>query len=164
MQNRWKIAFRVVGLTLVIGCLYLFNPKSSRDSSVQATPPADSQLAPRPVVEDMHQFMEYVFEPNYKTLRLHLAEAPSDKNAWKAIKAGSLSLAESGNLLLMRAPEEDGDQWRQLSAAVRGQGGELYQAARARDYQTSLVHYRAMIEQCNACHTRFADGEHQLKP
>ena len=40
-----------------------------------------------PVADDMHHFMEYVFEPNYMRLKAKMAEAPKDKKAWNAIKA-----------------------------------------------------------------------------
>ena len=112
----------------------------------------------------MHEFMEYVFEPPYKRLRAAMASEPADRRAWKPVKAEALALAESANLLLFRAPEEDGDDWKKLSVAVRTSGGALYQAARTRDFAAATKHYRAMLQQCNACHTQFAGGEHQLQP
>ena len=40
----------------------------------------------------------------------------------------------------------------------------MYQAAKKRSYETAKKHYTAMIQSCNKCHTKFADGKHQLKP
>ena len=120
--------------------------------------------APAPVEPDMHEFMEYVFEPPYKRLKAAMASEPADRRGWKPVKAEGLALAESANLLLFRAPEEGGDDWKKFSIAVRNSGSELYKAARATDFEAATKHYRAMLVQCNACHTQFAGGEHQLKP
>ena len=119
---------------------------------------------PEAVDDDMHHFMEYVFEPNYKRLKGQMATAPQENAAWKAIKGDALTLAECANLLLLRGPEERASQWRRLSIAVRKNGGNLYQAARATDYAAARESYTTMLNNCNRCHQLFADGEHQLEP
>ena len=133
------------------------------DSPVEAddAKPADNDI--QPVDDDIHHFMEYVFEPNYKRLKAALATEPVDKQAWKGIKGDALTLAECANLLMMRVPE-DGYMWKNMSMGVRGQGSQLYQAARKSDYTSARKAYVSMLQQCNACHTKFADGEHQLMP
>ena len=133
------------------------------DSPVEAddAKPADNDI--QPVDDDIHHFMEYVFEPNYKRLKAALATEPADKQAWKGIKGDALTLAECANLLMMRVPE-DGYMWKNMSMGVRGQGSQLYQAARKSDYTSARKAYVGMLQQCNACHKKFADGEHQLTP
>ena len=120
--------------------------------------------APQAVEKDMHEFMEYVFQPTYLRLKQAMAAEPADNKAWKPIKADSLILAEGGNLLLMRAPEKDAAAWNELSAAVRDAGAGLYAAAKKKDFQAARPHYEQMLKKCNACHDQFADGEHQLAP
>ena len=125
---------------------------------------ADAQnLVPEPV-DNMHHFMEYVFEPNYKRLKAGLAEAPADKAAWKAIKGDSLTLAEGTNLLLMRAPEKNPGAWKAMAVEVRGHGSDLFQAARKSDFKAARTSYESMISRCNACHKQFANGKYQLAP
>lgn len=119
---------------------------------------------PEPVEKSMHEFMEYVFEPGYKRLKPLLAAEPKENAAWKGIKGDALTLAEAGNLLLLRTPKEDGAVWTETSAAVRKLGGELYQAAKKKDYKQARSQYEAMLIQCNACHDKYAKGEHQLAP
>ena len=133
-------------------------------SSVGGREAKSAANGPQPVDDDMHHFMEYVFEPNYKRLKDGMANAPEDKKAWKAIKGDVLTLAECANLLLMRVPDDDADTWRKLSVAVRMHGGELYQAARQSDYATARKAYVSMLNNCNSCHKQFADGKHQLAP
>ena len=118
----------------------------------------------QPVDDNMHHFMEYIFEPNYNRLRTSMANEPQDKKAWKAIKGDALTLAECANLLMARGPEEEADAWRRLSVAVRTHGGELYQAARKSEYRSARKAYETMLKNCNACHQQFAEGEYQLEP
>jgi len=124
----------------------------------------DDKTATVPVEPDMHEFMEYVFQPTFRRLKPAMATAPTDNKIWKAIKADALILAEGGNLLLMREPQDDIADWMNHSVEVRDFGGEFYRAARAKDHTTARKHYEAMIESCNACHHQFANGEHILAP
>jgi len=117
-----------------------------------------------PVEEDMHEFMEYVFQPPYKRLKAALASEPADKNAWKPIKSDSLILAESANLLLSRVPADDGQDWIAHAIAVRSAGSDLYQAAKKRDYAATRSSFGSMLTKCNACHEQFEDGKHILTP
>lgn len=118
----------------------------------------------RPVDESMHHFMEYFYEPAYKRLKLQLAEQPADRAGWNGVKGDALTLAEGGNLLLLRAPAEEKAAWSRLSVEVRDLAGKVYQAARAQNYAQARGDYQTLISRCNACHQKFAEGEHQLEP
>jgi len=127
-------------------------------------------VAPAPadeaeVVEDsMHEFMEYVFQPTYRRLKVSMTTEPGDNNGWKAIKSDSLNLAESCNLLFVRMPDENAGDWAKHAAASRTSGSELYQAARAKDFAKATGAYKSMLDNCNACHRQFEDGKHILAP
>ena len=123
----------------------------------------NNESIPGPV-DNMHHFMEYVFEPAYKRLRTSLATAPADKAAWKAVKGDALTLAEAANLLIRRAPKDNHGLWVERATDVRQQGARLFHAARKSDYATSQLAYRAMLSNCNQCHQKFADGKYQLDP
>lgn len=125
---------------------------------------AGDKAAGVPVEPDMHEFMEYVFQPTYKRLKAEMASEPDGNAGWKAIKSDALILAEGGNLLLIRQPDEDRKDWMRHSVEVRDLGGQLYRAAKSKDYTAARRHYEAMLTKCNACHQQFAGGEHQLKP
>jgi hypothetical protein len=129
-----------------------------------ATEESKDAAQPVAVEGDMHEFMEYVFEPPYKRLKAGLASAPADRAAWKGIKSDSLILAEATNLLLHRQPDESANQWVKNAQNVRQQGSQLYQAAKKRDFDLSQKQFAAMLKTCNQCHDQFADGEHQLTP
>ncbi len=123
-----------------------------------------SAASPKPVDDDMHHLMEYVFEPAWKRLQVTMASEPSDKKAWKVMKADALTLAEVTNLLLHRFPEENTDDWVRLAVETRSAGSDFYQAARQKDFPSASKSYRLMLKSCNTCHDAFADGEHQLAP
>ena len=154
-RNYLLVAFVLAGSLLTIAA------SRGMKASAQSQPP---NAQTQPVEKDMHEFMEYVFQPTYKRLQQSMAAEPADNNAWKGIKADSLILAEGGNLLLFRSPEKEAAAWNDLSAAVRDAGGSLYQAAKKKDYKMARQHYEVMLKKCNACHDKFADGEHQLSP
>src|SRR5687768_8874539 len=90
----------------------------SESALLQAAPPAEKTNATEPVEPDMHEFMEYVFEPSFKRLKAAVAAAPADNATWKTVKADSLILAEGGNLLLGRPSEDDAADWAKHSVQV----------------------------------------------
>lgn len=126
--------------------------------------PAKENATVEPVESDMHEFMEYVFQPTFNRLKPAMGAEPTNNQAWKSIKAESLILAEGGNLLLVRQPKEDAADWVKYSLQVREFGGGLYRAAIAKNYATARKNYESMVKSCNACHQQFAGGEHILTP
>ena len=128
------------------------------------TPSGDSKLSPVAVEDDMHEFMEYVFQPPYKRLKVSIAVAEKDNATWKSIKSDALILAESGNLLLGRGPDSDEADWNKHSVASRDFGGQLYRAAKEKNAEKTEQAYKLMLESCNACHKQFSGGDPDLKP
>lgn len=151
----------------LLACLLLvlsvggFQSQSASSQDAAATDAGDATV---PVEPDMHEFMEYIFQPTFRRLKPAMAAEPADRSAWKAIKSDALILAEGGNLLLDRQPEDDVADWIRHSVQVRDFGGQLYRAAKAKDYTSARRHYEAMTKNCNACHHQFAGGEHILTP
>jgi hypothetical protein len=158
--RKWLAAIAVAGAVTGLGGF--FGGELPGTASVAAEPAAVPK--PAPVEESMHEFMEYVFEPAYKRLKVAMAAAPTDNAGWKAIKGDSLPLAEAGNLLLTRLPDDDAAAWAGHSAKVRDFGGQLYGAAKKKDFPAARKAYESMIQNCNACHDQFAGGSHILKP
>lgn len=126
--------------------------------------PLGAKATQTPVEEDLHEFMEYVFQPTYKQLKEAMKSAPTDNNGWLNVKSGSLILAEGGNLLMIRGPQDDRDKWVDFAIDVRSSGAKMYRAAHEKDFASARDHYVSMLNSCNACHVKFAKGEHQLTP
>jgi hypothetical protein len=147
-------------LLLACGAAAVFSPASV--PAAQAAETDGEGLAP--VEPNMHEFMEYVFQPSYKRLKAAMNQGEDAKRFWSRVKAESLLLAEGGNLLLIRGPEEHRDQWTANSLKVRELAGKLYHAGHEKDFAAAKKDYQQLIKACNTCHQQFAHGEHQLKP
>lgn len=159
-----KISLCLV-LTAAVGTALLQQVSQADNRYVVTAAPVPAAADKAEIVEDsMHEFMEYVFQPTYRRLKVTMAAEPQDNAGWKAMKSDALILAESCNLLFERTPEEDGDDWNRHSAASRNDGGALYQAARSKDFAKATTAYKSMLDNCNACHRQFEDGKHILAP
>ena len=164
-----KTTILSLGLLVFIGaCLVGIDaqPTANADFAAVTTAVLPAAVADEAeVVEDsMHEFMEYVFQPTYKRLKVTMATAPADNQGWKAMKSDALILAESCNLLFARTPDKDGADWNKHAAASRTHGAELYQAARAKEFAKATSAYKSMLNNCNACHRQFEKGKHILQP
>jgi hypothetical protein len=135
-----------------------------RPQLVQAHDQAATEIKVAPVETNMHELMEYVFQPTFKRLKPAMAPTQAAEPAWKAIKSDSLILAESTNLLLLHTAPKEPARWNETSAAVRESASQLYRAARQRDFAASRKAYEQMLTSCNACHKEFAGGRHMLAP
>jgi hypothetical protein len=118
----------------------------------------------KPVEDDMHRLMEYFFEPAYARLKERLATEPADNDAWKAVRADALVLAEGSNLLVLHDAEDDQKRWNDDAMKVRDAASAAYAAARKKDLAETRKQYAAMIARCNACHEYSAGGEPVLEP
>jgi hypothetical protein len=123
-------------------------------------PPA----TPMPVDATMHDLMDGMFKGSYRRLKAAMVAEPKENPGWSVIRSEALLLAEGGNLLLLRKPAKDTDEWVKYSVASRDAGAELYKAAKAKDFTASKKAYETMLTHCNACHKKFDEHDHQLKP
>ena len=146
--------------------LWLESPSQSsqplQEKQAESEAKQEAAMAFEPV-DNMHHFMEYVYEPGYKGLKQVLAKKPEDRKAWKAFKNHALVIAESCALLAERGPEEakKNQQWVKITHGVYQDAKALYKSAGK--YDEAMKHYGVMIEKCNQCHKEFADGKYQLK-
>jgi len=159
MRKMSIACFLLLGL-FSVGRL-LWGPSADSARTAHAAEPAADVV---PVESDMHEFMEYVFEPPYKRLKPVLAGESIDKAGWKSIKSDSLILAEACNLLIGRTEEKEVADWNGHSKKVRELGSALYAAAKKKDTAEAKKLWPGLLENCNACHKQFAGGEHMLQP
>jgi hypothetical protein len=107
-------------------------------------------------VDNMHHFMEYVYEPTYNQLKKNVSTEPTAKEIWSKIKSGAMILAESSTLLAQRAPDKgDKDLWISSSLLVHQHGSKLFTASRQKDYEAVKKSFAAMSEGCKKCHQAF---------
>lgn len=159
-MNRTPL-FSLFFLSLIAACTLLPSWLISR---VNANVSLVASGEVKPIDVNMHDFMEGVFQAPYKRLKIAMAQEPKDNAAWKAIRSDALILAEGGNLLLSRQPEENKGDWIQHSELSRDAGGEFVAAAKKKDFAAAKVAYEKMLTHCNDCHKQFEEGKHILTP
>lgn len=156
MQKQTRIV--ALGLCFAIAATLVINLQPLAVGADEQKP------GPRVVEKSMHEFMEYVFQPTYRRLKVAMAKEPAGNSGWKAIKSDSLILTESCNLLFARKPDKDTADWIKHTVAAREDGAKLYAAARKKDFAAASTTYRSMLNNCNECHRQFENGKHILKP
>ena len=159
IATRLGVAFAVAGS---LGLAVIIMP-SSHVSASGASQADKSGLEP---LVDVHELMESVVGKAFEGAKKGLGEKPADRKAWGSVYSMSVLIGESGNLLLFRKPEDaDAKQWNTLAVGLRDRGQELIQATKAKDYDSAKKAYRAVVDACNKCHTKFAtDGEPKIEP
>jgi hypothetical protein len=159
MSQRIVLAMIAGGAFSLLGLAFV----ASNPAALEAADPQADQFGV-PVERDIHEFMEYVNQPVYQRLKSNLSQEPADNAAWTTIKSDALILAETGNLLMLRAPNENQNAWLEHSVSLREAGQEMYQAAKKKDYQATSTEWMGLLQQCNSCHDDFHGGKPNLKP
>ncbi len=77
-------------------------------------------------VAETKLLMEGLAHPNYRALEKHLeGKGPPDGDTWTFARGQALLIAETGNLLLLRPPRNDGrDTWMRRAMDMRAVGGQ----------------------------------------
>src|SRR5690606_32939369 len=79
---------------------------------------------------------------------------PETDEEWEEVWAAGMSLAESGNLLMM-PPRALGDDWIRMAGDLVDVGLEAARAAEARDTEAVLEVGERVYYACLACHDRY---------
>lgn len=116
-----------------------------------------SKPAPRlEAVAETRLLMEGLADSNFRGLEKILSKKPADVEAWTFARGQALLLAESGNLLMLRPPKNQGQEaWLERSRDLRDAATLLARSASARDYNKSLDGMDRVATACNQCHKTF---------
>lgn len=121
-----------------------------------------AQVAPAAAAQgvavlDTYTLMELLFDPPQKKLKELMAAQPADRRAWNEVKDQVGVLAEVTNLIALRSEldYEKTDEWDQLAGKSQAAAIALLEPVKASDYAAAKEKYIALVESCNACHTRF---------
>jgi hypothetical protein len=101
--------------------------------------------------------MEGLAQSNYRAVEKHLqGKGPPDGDTWMFARGQALLIAETGNLLLLRPPRNDGrDTWMRRAMDMREAAGELARHLGARDLPRSRAALLTLTSKCNRCHQTF---------
>ncbi len=122
-------------------------------AATQNKAPARPKLEP---VADTRLVMEGLASANFKGIERLLREKPADVESWTFIRGQALLIGETGNLLMLRPPKNNGqDAWMDRSAELREAATTLARAAAARDFDKSQRGLVGVANVCNRCHQSF---------
>jgi hypothetical protein len=120
-------------------------------------PPPASRPLPRPEpVAETRLLMEGLNQANFQGLERLLRQKPTDTEAWVYARGQALLIAETGNLLLLRPPRNNGRAvWMERAADLRSTATGLARAVAAQDYDQSRAQLTKLAASCTRCHQSF---------
>ena len=80
---------------------------------------------------------------------------PKTDEEWEHVWGGAMTIAESGNLLMMPSRVKDDGEWMRLSAALVDVGVEGAKAARTRNPEKVLEVGEKIYNVCTECHMKY---------
>ena len=83
---------------------------------------------------------------------------PKTDEEWETVWAAGLSIAESGNLLMMAPRAVDDGAWMQFARSLVEAGASAAEAAKAKDVERVFAAGEQVYNVCTACHARYANG------
>ncbi|HTU89080.1 MAG TPA: hypothetical protein VMF69_03185 [Gemmataceae bacterium] len=101
--------------------------------------------------------MEGLALPNFRSVEKHLqGKGPDDVDTWMFARGQALLIAETGNLLLLRPPRNEGrDTWMRRAMDMRQSAGALARRLGNRDLERSRTALLDLANKCNSCHQTF---------
>ena len=151
-MSRTRILLAAAAILLAVAAPALTQPKGK-----PAAPAAPPRPAPkREPVAETRLLMEGLNLSNFRGLERLLKDKPADVEAWTFIRGQALLIAETGNLLLLRPPRNQGrDTWMKEAMDMRQAAGTLARQLGGRDYERSKVALAELRVACNHCHQTF---------
>ncbi len=153
-------------------------PKSASGKAAtnQATSaPSDKSASTVTPVATMSQLMTEIIYPTSNAIFYLYRGAPKDEKEWIAMRTMALTLAESGNLLMMegRGPAEGKtmngatrQKWIEDAKLLVDVGRLAFQAAQKKDVNAMVELNEQLNTSCVACHEDFRPGykDRRAKP
>jgi hypothetical protein len=81
--------------------------------------------------------------------------SPQTDEEWESVWAAGISIAESGNLLMMAPRAVDDGAWMQFARSLVDAGAAAAAAAEAHDVERVFAAGEQVYNVCTACHTRY---------
>src|SRR5215510_11600562 len=119
-------------------------------SALSAQAPSEAQLQP---IGTTKQLMLDVIHPASNSVLLAINRGgPTDDKEWADVRHGALTLAESGNLLIMRNRAAT---WVADARLLMDAGSAAYKAADAKDVRALVATGDRIDASCTACHKQY---------
>jgi cytochrome c553 len=116
---------------------------------------AQAPSEPFPPAASVKQLMLDLIHPSSNDILLAIYRGgPKDDKDWAAVRRSAVTLAESGNLLMMRGRAREGD-WMKDAKLLVDAGNAAYKAAQAKDGNALAALAGAVDASCTTCHKQY---------
>jgi hypothetical protein len=115
-------------------------------------------------VGTMRQLMIDVIYPTSDAIFYVDRDTPKTAQDWTTLRTQALTLAESGNLLMMDGRARDQKNWILESKMLIDIGGKAYKAAQAKDIAGIQALNDSLNAACVVCHYQYRPGYHRRRP
>jgi len=117
---------------------------------------AQAPSEPFPPTASVKQLMLDLIHPSSNEILLAIYRGgPKNEMEWAAVRRGALTLAESGNLLMLRGRARDQTDWMKDAKLLVDAGNAAYQAAQAKDGTALAALAGALDASCTTCHKQY---------
>jgi len=117
-----------------------------------AQAPSDS-TPPSATVKQL--MLDLIHPASNDILLLVYRGGPTNENEWAAVRRGAVTLAESGNLLMMRGRARDQGDWTKDVKMLVDAGTAAYKAAQAKDVKALAAVTGPLDASCTTCHKQY---------
>jgi cytochrome c553 len=130
---------------------------------IEAPPPLFKPVTT--VLELMESVIAHAAEVYWGSVQVVVDEtgehehSPQTDEEWEAVWAAGLSIAESGNLLMMTPRAVDDGAWMQFARSLVDAGADAAAAAQAHDVERVFAAGEQVYNVCTACHARYLNSE-----
>jgi hypothetical protein len=150
--------FRAGVLTALAGLFLVTSGEAQGPGrpSAASAPKAAAFVPKFEVLAETKLLMEGLAIANYRSIQRLLKNKPKDNDTWTFARGQALLMAETGNLLLLRPPRNNGrDTWMKLAMDMRTKAGTVARHAGERDHGKVKEALEALTNSCNRCHQTF---------
>jgi cytochrome c553 len=117
---------------------------------------AEAPSEPFPPVASVKQLMLDLIHPSSNDILLAIYRGgPKDDQEWAAVRRAAVTLAESGNLLMMRGRARDQADWMKDAKLLVDAGNAAYKAAQAKDGSALAALAGSLDASCTTCHKQY---------
>jgi hypothetical protein len=127
-----------------------------------AQAPAQSQTTFQPA-GTMRQLMIDIIYPTSDAIFYVDREPPKNQHDWDMLRTEALTLAESGNLLMMEGRARDQKNWIMESKMLIDIGTTAYKAAQAKNIDGIRALNDSLNAACVVCHYQYRPGYHRRR-
>jgi len=117
---------------------------------------AQAPSEPFPPTASVKQLMLDLIHPASNDILLAIYRGgPNTETEWAAVRRAAVTLAESGNLLMMRGRARDQGDWLKDAKLLVDAGNAAYKAAQAKDSNALVALAPALDASCTTCHKHY---------